>query len=156
MHKGCFPLEVKGKALTWWCQHALINKTINSSLLSITSQSVPPPVELAKTCPSIPLLLTHIDFTHNRPVHIYIIVFMQHCTNHRNIRPINVMHAKSCLHMRAKRQFNRTLFTFCPPYVMILSVWNLRSFTEGGPVAPRTPNTLRAPGPVRRKRAQLD
>lgn len=66
------------------------------------------------------------------------------------------MYAKSCLHMSAKKEFNKTLFTLRPPYVMFPSVWNLRSVTEGGPVAPRTPNTLRAPGPVRRKRAQLD
>lgn len=42
------------------------------------------------------------------------------------------MYSKSCLHVSAKRDFNKALFTLCPPYVMFQSVWNLRSVTEGG------------------------
>lgn len=56
-----------------------------------------------------------------------------HHANNRNIRLKMMMYAQSCIHMSAKREFNKALFTLCPPYVMFPSVWNLRSVTGGLP-----------------------
>lgn len=45
-----------------------------------------------------------------------------HHANNRNIRLKMMMYAQSGIHMSAKREFNKALFTLCPPYVMFLSV----------------------------------
>lgn len=145
-----FPWEVKGKALTWWGQHAPVNKTTNSSLLSITPQSATG-LAFSKPTLSSPYFETT---THKQPCNSVRVILS--CI----IVPVKGLWSKCTINAvytcKLNREFNKTLFTLCPPYLMFLSVWNLRSVTEGGPVAPRIPNTLHAPGPVRRKRAQLD
>lgn len=122
-----FPWEVKGKALTWWGQHAPVNKTINSSLLSITPQSATG-LTFSKPTLSSHTLKPHL--TNNCATGC---VSFCSCI----IVPVKGLWSECTINAvytcELNREFNKTLFTLCPPYLMFLSVWNLRSVTEGGP-----------------------
>lgn len=99
IHKGhcslVFFIRVKGKGLTCWGQHALVNKTINSSLHSLT-QPVSSLVKRGNILKPtfIPFLNTSMAQDKRGDMHMYMQALFHPC-KHRKIRLMVTRYVKS-------------------------------------------------------------
>lgn len=113
IHKGHWPLvfflRVKGKLVTCWGQHALIDKQINTSLCSLTPWARP-------RCLKLKMWLRHANVHNN--MHEF-----KRYPDHWSGSPD---------YKASWMVFAKALFTLCPPYVMLLTVWNRRAVPVGG------------------------